>query len=224
MTAFEPAGAVWEPIVWAVALATMVVGNFAAILQNNIKRMLAYSSVAHAGYVMVAVATHTQLGVAAAMFYLASYAFMNIGAFAVVTHIAGRGERHVQVEDMAGLSRRQPATAWLFTIFLLSLIGIPLTGGFFGKFYVFTAAIDSGLLSLAILGLLNSAVAAYYYLRVLVVMHFHEPADGVEEVAAVPVGLQLALWGSAVGTVVLGVFPSVLLRFVGSTSMFWQGH
>jgi NADH-quinone oxidoreductase subunit N len=116
------------------------------------------------------------VGTAAAMFYLAAYAFMNIGAFAVVSHLSGKGERFLSVDDFAGLAVRQPGTAALLTIFLLSLIGVPLTGGFFGKFYIFKAALDSHLVWLTVLGLLNSAVAAYYYLRILVVMYMREPS------------------------------------------------
>ena len=137
--------------------------------------MLAYSSIAHAGYVLVAVTAHSDVGAAAAMFYLAAYAFTNLGAFAVVTQVARKGEKYVGIDDFAGLAQRQPAMAAMLTIFLLSLIGVPLTGGFFGKFYIFKAALDADLVWLAILGLLNSAVAAYYYLRILVVMYMKEP-------------------------------------------------
>ncbi len=213
LTAFEPIGSRWEPIVWTTAILTMIVGNFAALTQSNIKRMLAYSSIAHAGYVLVAVRAHSEIGTAAAMFYLASYAFMNIGAFAVVTHFSRAGERYVEIGDMAGLSAKQPVTAALFSIFLLSLIGVPLTGGFFGKFYIFKAALDSNLLGLTIIGLLNSAVAAYYYLRVIVVMYFHEPGEATETLAPAPAGILLALWGSALATLALGVFPSPVLDF-----------
>ena len=111
------------------------------------------------------------------MFYLAAYAFTNIGAFAVVTYFSRKGERYVAIDDFAGLAQRQPAMAAMLTIFLLSLIGVPLTGGFFGKFYIFKAALDANLVWLTVLGLLNSAVAAYYYLRILVVMYFKDPGD-----------------------------------------------
>src|SRR5579862_1179495 len=136
-TAFAPITDRWEPFVWSSALLTMIIGNFAALAQSNIKRLLAYSSIAHAGYIMVAVAAHNEIGIAAAMFYLAAYALMNIGAFAVITHFARQGEKYVDVADLAGLGWKQPGTAALFSIFLLSLIGVPLTGGFFGKFYIF---------------------------------------------------------------------------------------
>jgi NADH-quinone oxidoreductase subunit N len=203
----------WEPIIWMSALATMLIGNFAALTQSNIKRVLAYSSIAHAGYVMVAVTAHSEIGTEAAMFYLAAYAFMNVGAFAIITYFAGQGEKYVRVDDLAGLGEKQPVTAALFSIFLLSLIGVPLTAGFFGKFYIFRAALDADLVWLTILGLLNSAVAAFYYLRILVVMYFHAPGEATNAAAPMPAGIRLALWSSAVATLVFGVFPSLLLDF-----------
>jgi NADH-quinone oxidoreductase subunit N len=218
MTAFESISPRWEPILWASALLTMIVGNFAALTQTNIKRLLAYSSIAHAGYVMVAITAHSEVGTAAAMFYLASYAFMNIGAFAVVTHFARQGERFVAIEDMAGLAYRQPAMAALLTVFLLSLIGVPLTGGFFGKFYVFKAALDANLIWLTVLGLLNSAVAAYYYLRIIVVMYMQEPTTASDGLHAPGAGIKAALWTSAIATVILGVFPGFVLDFAGKSA------
>jgi NADH-quinone oxidoreductase subunit N len=218
-TAFAPITDRWEPFVWSSALLTMIIGNFAALAQSNIKRLLAYSSIAHAGYVMVAVAAHNQIGIAAAMFYLAAYAFMNIGAFAVITHFARAGEKYVDVADLAGLGWKQPGTAALFSIFLLSLIGVPLTGGFFGKFYIFKAALDAHLVWLTVLGLLNSAVAAYYYLRVIVVMYMQEPGDATATLQPLGIGIQTALWASALGTLILGIFPSTLLNFARSASV-----
>jgi NADH-quinone oxidoreductase subunit N len=213
LTAFEPISDRWQPIVWISALLTMIIGNFAALTQSNMKRLLAYSSIAHAGYVMVAITTNSETGAAAAMFYLAAYAFMNIGAFAVVAHIAHRGEQFVRVEDFAGLGARQPVTAALLSVFLLSLIGVPLTAGFFGKFYIFKAALDADLVWLTVLGLLNSAVAAYYYLRVLVVMYMQEPGEAVKTLPPLPAGIKATLWGSAIATLVLGVYPSLILDF-----------
>jgi NADH-quinone oxidoreductase subunit N len=216
VTAFEPIASRWQPIVWICALLTMIVGNFAALTQSNIKRLLAYSSIAHAGYVMVAItALANERGAegatAAIMFYLAAYAFMNIGAFAVVTHVARKGEKHVEISDLAGLGQRQPVVAMLFTVFLLSLIGVPLTGGFFGKFYVFKAALDANLVWLTVLGLLNSAVAAYYYLRILVVMYMNEPGESMKDLQPVGGGLTVALWVSALATMILGIFPGIIL-------------
>jgi NADH-quinone oxidoreductase subunit N len=219
MTAFEPIAAQWAPVLWICALLTMIVGNFAALTQNNLKRLLAYSSIAHAGYVLVAITAHNQVGVQAVMFYMAAYAFMNIGAFAVVAHFARRGEQFLKIDDMAGLGFRQPALAALLTIFLLSLIGVPLTAGFFGKFYVFKAALDGGLVWLTILGLLNSAVAAYYYLRIIVVMYMYEPAETVEGLQPLGSAMSAALWISAAATLVLGIFPGLILDFAGESSV-----
>ena len=217
-TAFGPIANRWEPFVWSSALLTMVIGNFAALLQTNIKRLLAYSSIAHAGYVMVAVAAHNQVGVAAAMFYLAAYSFMNIGAFAVVTHFSRQGEKYLNIDDLAGLGWKQPGTAAFFSIFLLSLIGVPLTGGFFGKFYIFKAALDADLVWLSVLGLLSSAVAAYYYLRIIVVMYMHEPGESTLTLEPLSPGIRTTLWAAALGTLILGIFPSLLLNFAANSS------
>jgi NADH-quinone oxidoreductase subunit N len=218
MTALEPIGGSWEPLVWIMALLSMTIGNFAALLQANMKRMLAYSSIAHAGYVLVAMTARSDVGTAAAMFYLAAYAFMNVGAFAVVSHLSGRGERYQSVEDFAGLARKQPLTAAMLTIFMLSLIGVPLTGGFFGKFYIFKAALESHLVWLTVLGLLNSAVAAYYYLRILVMMYMHEPGEAAQNAEPLTAGLRAALILPALGTLALGIFPGWVLDFAGKSS------
>ena len=219
MGSLETVASHWMPAVWICALATMVVGNFAAIMQSNIKRLLAYSSIAHAGYVLVAVAANSGTGSAAVMFYLAAYAFTNIGAFAVVSYFARGGERYVGIDDFAGLAQRQPGMAAMLTIFLLSLIGVPLTGGFFGKFYIFKAALDANLVWLTVLGLLNSAVAAYYYLRILVVMYMREPGETMEDLPPAGALLQIAVYGSAVGTLLLGIFPSLVLDFANRAAL-----
>jgi NADH-quinone oxidoreductase subunit N len=219
LTAFQQIASGWEPLVWIAALLSMTIGNFAALTQTNIKRMLAYSSVAHAGYVLVALAARSEIGTAAAMFYLAAYALMNVGAFAVVIHMAGKGERHVKISDLAGLAKRQPATAALFTVFLLSFIGVPLTGGFFGKFYIFRAALHSNLVWLTVLGLLNSAVAAYYYLRLLVVMYMEEPGEAVNNIQPLTPGLRAALILPAIGTIILGVLPGTILNFAQNSTL-----
>ncbi len=213
MTALAPIGGGWEPLVWLAALASMTVGNFAALVQSNVKRMLAYSSIAHAGYVLVALTARSHAGTAAAMFYLAAYALMNMGAFAVVTHIAGKGELRQEIDDFAGLGARQPFTAAMLAMFLFSLLGAPLTGGFFGKFLVFKAALDAGLVWLAVLGLLNSAVAAYYYLRLVVAMYMRPPLENAPVPEPLRAGLGAALGLSALGTVLLGIFPSFVATF-----------
>jgi NADH-quinone oxidoreductase subunit N len=203
-------------LIWVVAALSMTIGNIAALVQDNVKRLLAYSSIAHAGYLLVAFAvwpsSDPSNGIAAAMFYTASYAVMNVGAFAVVGHLAGAGERYVTLEDYAGLGRRSPTIAAILTIFLLSLIGIPITGGFFAKFYVFSAALQQNLIGLVIIGVLNSAVAAYYYLRIIVVMYMREPREEIP-VTPVPPGLGFALALSLAATIYLGVLPGRVLEY-----------
>jgi len=138
---------------------------------------------------------------------------MNLGAFAVIIYISGKGEKHLRIEDLAGLGQRQPFTAAMMTIFLLSFIGVPLTGGFFGKFYIFRAALHSGLTWLTVLGLLNSAVAAYYYLRLMVVMYMHEPGEVTKDLESPSPALKAALALPAIGTFFLGILPGAVLSF-----------
>lgn len=218
-TAFSPVSDRWEPIVAVVALATMTIGNFAALRQSNIKRLLAYSSIANAGYILVAVTARSELGVQAVMFYLAAYVLMTMGAFAIITHFARQGERFLEIGDLSGLASRQPALAALFTIFALSMIGVPLTAGFFGKFYIFKAALDSHWVWLTVIGLLNSALAAYYYLQLIVVMYMREPGSATEELEPISGGIHIAAWIAAVATLVLGIFPDLLLGITGSWTL-----
>lgn len=209
----------WFWLVWVSAVLSMFVGNIGALVQSNVKRMLAYSSIAHAGYLLVAFASarSSEFAISSAMFYTASYAAMNVGAFAVVTHFASQGERYTNIEDYAGLGRRSPIVAGVLTIFLLSLIGIPITGGFFAKFYVFSAALKSQLIGLTILGVINSAIGAYYYLRLIVVMYMREPV--VEEVLPrVKFGMGVALAICLIATIYLGVMPNSVLDFAQASA------
>jgi NADH-quinone oxidoreductase subunit N len=222
MTSFRPLSARWIWLLWACALATMVVGNFAALLQTNVKRLLGYSSIAHAGYVLVALTASSQIGIAAAMFYLASYALMNIGAFTVISHIASRHERYVKIEDLAGLGRKEPVTSALLAVFVFSLIGVPLTGGFFGKFYVFQAALNSHLVWLTALGLINSAIAAYYYLKIIVAVYMQEPSEATQNLPSPSLSLRVAIWASAIGVLVLGIFPGTLLSITSSSAAMFR--
>jgi NADH-quinone oxidoreductase subunit N len=208
--AINAPGRLW--LIWVSAALSMTLGNIGALVQNNVKRLLAYSSIAHAGYLLVAFAAAPELGASAAMFYTAAYAAMNVGAFAVVSHFANAGERYVTLEDYEGLGRSSPLLAATFTIFLLSLIGIPMTGGFFAKFYVFSAAVKANLIWLAIVGVLNSGVGAYYYLRIIVAMYMREPQRKVP-VTSVPLGLGFALAASFIATIYLGVFPGRVLHY-----------
>jgi NADH-quinone oxidoreductase subunit N len=199
-------------LIWVSAALSMTLGNLGALVQTNIKRLLAYSSIAHAGYLLVAFAAAPQVGISAAMFYAASYAAMNVGAFAVVSHFANRGEKYVSLDDYSGLGRRSPFLAAALTIFLLSLIGIPITGGFFAKFYVFSAALRSNLVGLTIIGVINSAIGAYYYLRIIVVMYMREAREEVP-IMRVPAGLGAALAISLIATIYLGVLPGRVLDY-----------
>jgi NADH-quinone oxidoreductase subunit N len=199
-------------LIWVSAALSMTLGNIGALLQDNIKRLLAYSSIAHAGYLLVAFSAAPDLGTSAAIFYTAAYAAMNVGAFAVVSHFANAGERYVTLEDYEGLGRTSPLLAATLTIFLLSLIGIPITGGFFAKFYVFSAALKANLIGLALIGVINSAVGAYYYLRIIVVMYMRQPRKEVP-VAPIPVALGVALAISVAATIYLGVLPNRTLQY-----------
>jgi NADH-quinone oxidoreductase subunit N len=208
-------------LIWVVAALSMTLGNLGALVQDNVKRLLAYSSIAHAGYTLVAYAALPANGIPAAMFYTASYAAMNVGAFAVISHFGGAGERYVTLDDYAGLGRRSPILAATLTVFLLSLIGIPITGGFFAKFYVFSAALQANLVGLVIIGVINSAVGAYYYLRIIVVMYMREPRGEIN-VSPIPAGLGAALAISLATTIYLGILPGRVLEYAAQTATAWM--
>jgi NADH-quinone oxidoreductase subunit N len=209
---FATAAPGWFWIVWCSAALSMTIGNIGALVQTNIKRMLAYSSIAHAGYLLCAFAAAKDIGISAAIFYAASYAVMNAGAFIVIAHFASHNERYVNVDDYAGLGRRAPGLAAVLTVFLLSLIGIPITGGFFAKFYVFSAALQSDLVGLTIIGVINSAIASYYYLRVIVVMYMREPKEDAPMVP-MPIALGVSLTAAVAVTIYLGVLPGRVLNY-----------
>ncbi|MBI3645385.1 MAG: NADH-quinone oxidoreductase subunit N [Acidobacteriales bacterium] len=202
-------------LIWVSAALSMTLGNLGALVQDNVKRLLAYSSIAHAGYLLIGFAVlrdfgTSTLGVSAAMFYTAAYAATNVGAFAVVSHFANAGEKYVTLEDYAGLGRRSPMLAATLAFFLMSLIGIPITGGFFAKFYVLSAALKADLVGLTIIGVLNSAVGAYYYLRIIVMMYMREPRGEVP-VTSAPPATALAIAVCVLATLYLGVFPGRVL-------------
>jgi len=218
----EAATDFWFWAFWILAVLTMFAGNLGALVQQNVKRLLAYSSIAHAGYILVAFAAVTTMKMSpdgpvpaygAVLFYLASYSLVSVGAFTIVSELGGRGERHLTQEDYAGLGTRQPFAAAMLSLFLLSLLGLPITAGFFGKLYIFNAAIKSKLTWLAILMAINSVIGAYYYFRLIVVMYMHEykgtpPADdsqGLTPTAAMVVTV------TALITVYLGLLPNHVL-------------
>jgi NADH-quinone oxidoreductase subunit N len=193
------------------AVLTMVVGNLVAVVQTKIKRMRAYSSIAQAGYVLIGVIAGGSDGRSSTMFYLLVYALMNLGAFAVVAALAQRGEDLLNIKDYAGLSERQPALAALMALFMLSLAGIPITAGFIGKLYLFVAAVEAGHPELVVIGVLASAVSAFYYLRLVVLMYFRKAPDNAPAVPRIgyPVGTLLGL--AAFGTLLFGIIPSLIL-------------
>ncbi|WP_019632351.1 NADH-quinone oxidoreductase subunit NuoN [Actinomadura atramentaria] len=204
----------WRPAMWAVAIITMVAGAVIAITQTDIKRMLAYSSIAHAGFILTGIVATSPDGLSGTLFYLAAYGFASIGAFAVITMVRDTGGEAGHLSRWAGLGRRSPVTASVFAFFLLAFAGIPLTSGFTGKFAVFKAAVESGATPLVIVGVVASAVAAFFYVRVIVVMFFSEPeADGPTVVVAPATAAAVALGLAA--TVVLGVLPQPVLDMAG---------
>jgi NADH-quinone oxidoreductase subunit N len=210
---FPTLHSVWSPLLWVVAALSMTVGNLAALRQQNVKRMLAYSSIAHAGYLLAAFTGLGSSGISAASFYIAAYAAMNVGIFAVVTLVAGYDEKLPLVEDFRGLIHRSPLLGGLLIFFLLSLTGIPFTGGFFGKFYSFSAAVGGGAVWLAVIGLLNSGLAAAYYLR-FALTAVSRPDDKTPTAPAPHVGVAVgaALLMSVAATLILGINPGNVLH------------
>jgi NADH-quinone oxidoreductase subunit N len=208
----------WTPFIWALSAVTMVVGSVVAIAQTDVKRMLAYSSVAHAGFILTAVTSAGQAGVSAALFYLIAYAAMILGAFGVVMLVSIRGEDRTALTSYAGLARRSPVLAGLLTLFLLSLAGLPPTAGFIAKVTVFAAAVRAGHWPLVLIAVLASVVAAFFYLRVVVLMYVQDPQETVEpRAAAAPLA---AIAAPAVLTLLLGVFPGLVFGFLNSAAAF----
>jgi NADH-quinone oxidoreductase subunit N len=218
----------WQPMMWAVAILTMVLGSVVALTQTDVKRMLAYSSIAHAGFILTGlVATDTRnpttgevLGVSSVLFYLLAYGFTTIGAFAVVTLVRDSAGEATHLSQWAGLGKRSPLVAGVFGLFLLAFAGIPLTSGFTGKFAVFSAAVEGGATPLVIVGVLMSAVAAFFYVRVIVLMFFSEPSPEGPAVVVPSVLTTATIALGAAVTVVLGVLPSQVLDLAGQASQF----
>lgn len=200
----------WTTVIWIMAALTMTTGNIVAIAQSNIKRMLAYSSIAHAGYVLVALVAGKESGVSSALFYLLAYTFMNIGAFTVVIALGRKEEENTNLDDYSGLGTRHPWLAIFMMLFMLSLAGFPPTAGFMAKFYVFSAAVKSGYIGLVIIGVLNSLVSVYYYLRIVVIMFMRPPLPEAKPIS-LPLGSVLVLLISTWGVLQMGIFPQSLL-------------
>jgi len=200
----------WTAILWVSSILTMTVGNIVATLQTNIKRMLAYSAIAHAGYILVGIVANSSSGHRAVIFYLVVYTAMNLGALGIVLSLSRQGDRHVNLEDYAGLGKTQPLAAAALSLFLVSLAGIPLTGGFMGKFYLFSAAIRQGYVGLAIVGVLNSLISVFYYFRLMVFMYMKEPQEsGMERI---PLTALAAIAIAAIGVVWAGISPTWILN------------
>jgi NADH-quinone oxidoreductase subunit N len=216
LTAFEPLKAQWGPVLWAVAAATMIVGSVVGVTQSSVKRMLAYSSIAHGGYLLVALLAANDIGKGAVLFYLLAYAVTNLGAFGVIAVLDNADRPNDRVRDYAGLSNDHPGLAALMTIFLLSLGGFPPLAGFIAKWYVFSAAVKAGYTWLAILGVLTSVVAVFFYLRIVVMMYM-TPSDQPVQFPAVPRIAGFALVVSAVVVLYLGILPTRVLNWAAAS-------
>jgi NADH-quinone oxidoreductase subunit N len=218
LTAFDGVHDSWGPILWVLAAVTMVVANLIALVQTSMKRMLAYSSIAHAGYLLVAITAANEMAAAGLLFYLLVYTIMNIGAFAVVIAVGGQGEEHPQIEDYAGLGARQPLLAVLLTLYLLSLAGFPGTGGFIGKIYLLRGALDAELWRLSVILVLATVASYYYYLRVAWYAWMREPATAERHASVfIPLPMRIALVAGAAVVLYLGIFPSSALELARSS-------
>lgn len=207
--------AIWMPILAILAALTMIVGNIGALKQLNVKRMLAYSSVGHAGYITLAVITGTTLGTNAFLFYILAYTLTNLGAFAVLIALEKQGESAWSLEDLSGLWQRQPLLAVAMAIFMLSLAGVPPTMGFVGKFYIFSAAWEGGLVWLAAIGVITSAISAFFYLRIIARMFMYEPTRAEE--ASLSRALKVGLAVAAVAVLLLGLIPTPIIELVNNS-------
>ncbi|MDV6013176.1 NADH-quinone oxidoreductase subunit NuoN [Haloechinothrix sp. LS1_15] len=214
--AFEGASWEWRGVLWGVAVVSMAIGAILGLTQRDIKRMIAYSSIAHAGFLVIGVMTLSEDGLAATMFYLLAYGFTTIAAFAVVSLVRDASGEATDLSAWAGLAKRSPLLAAVFTFLLLALAGIPLTSGFVGKFVVFAAALSEGLVALVVLALVFSAVAAFYYLRVVVVMYFSEPSPGGPTVSVPGAFTTATIAIGTIATLVLGVYPGFALDWASA--------
>lgn len=194
----------WQQVIIAISILSMLVGGFAAIVQTNIKRLMAYSSIGHVGYALIGLSVGNQAGVSAVLIYLAIYLFMNIGTFAVILSMRANGRMVEGISDLAGLSRNRPIMAAALAVMMFSMAGVPPFAGFFGKFFIFKAAVDAGLIPLAVVGVLTSVVAAFYYLRIIKVVYFDDPADQFEPM---PTQARLVLGVTSVAVVIFFLFP-----------------
>jgi NADH-quinone oxidoreductase subunit N len=217
LSALEPFSADWAPLVWGLAVTTMILGTVVGVAQNNLKRMLAYSSIAHGGYLLVGLVSANEVGKAAILFYLLAYAITNVAAFGVISALGTRDRANDDLRDVAGLWHSRPALAGLMTVCLLSLGGLPPTAGFIGKWYVFSAAVSAGYYGLAVIGVLTSVVSVFFYLRVVVMMYMVD-RDAAMAAPARIAGLGMAaLVASVVVIFYLGILPSRALTLAAES-------
>jgi NADH-quinone oxidoreductase subunit N len=209
----------WGPILWLLCILTMTLGNVVAVLQTNVKRMLAYSAIAHAGYILIGVLVNSQMGFSAVLFYLVIYTVMNLVAFSVVLSLSRQGDEHVYLNDYIGLGRKAPFAAAALSLALISLAGIPLTGGFIGKFYLFSAAVQKGFIGLAIVGVLNSVLSVFYYFRLMVYMYMREPGADMPEPEPISWPVQVLIGIGALCILWLGIHPDKILTLAGYSSL-----
>ncbi|MDH5789954.1 MAG: NADH-quinone oxidoreductase subunit N [Nitrospinota bacterium] len=208
-TAMPELAPTWEMLLSIVAIITMFVGNLGAIMQTNIKRLLAYSSISHAGYILIAIIAKGSLATSALLYYMLAYTFMTFGVFSIVILIGRKGKENLELEDYSGLGFQAPLLGLAMSIFLLSLGGLPPLAGFVGKFYIFQAALNEGYVTLVVLAVLNSAISFYYYLRVIVFMYMKEP-KGELQISLTPITLLVIIIG-VLGTLQLGLFPGPVI-------------
>jgi len=210
----------WEPVLWGIAILTMVVGAVLSVTQTDVKRLLAYSSIAHAGFILTGVLAFDRVGVSSTLFYLVAYGFTTIAAFAIVSLVRSGGSEATHLSQWAGLAKRNKWVAGTFAFLLLAFAGIPLTSGFTAKFAVFSAAVGHGGAVLAFIGVLASAVTAFVYVRLIVLMYFSEPAGDSTVVVTPSIVTTLAVALGTVATLVLGVLPSSVLDLASSSALF----
>jgi NADH-quinone oxidoreductase subunit N len=209
----------WSSILWLLAILTMTLGNVVAVLQTNVKRMLAYSAIAHAGYILVGIVPNSGTGFSAVLFYLVIYTVMNLVAFSVILSLSRKGDLHVHLDDYAGLGSKAPFAAAALSLALISLAGIPLTGGFMGKFYLFSAAVQKGFIGLTIIAVLNSVVSVYYYFRVLIYMYVKEPGEGTAEPEPISWPVQAIIGIGVIVILFLGIHPDKILALADYSSL-----
>jgi NADH-quinone oxidoreductase subunit N len=220
--AFPGFAAEWNMLLWVLAVATMTLGNVVAISQTNIKRMLAYSSIAHAGYLLVGIIAANQLGAVSLLYYLLAYTVMNVGAFGVVILVGRKKDSYLSIYDYAGLGAQHPALAATMAIFMFALAGMPPTAGFVGKFYIFSAAVQGGYIWLTIIGVMNSLVSVYYYLRITVIMYM-QPAEADLGPVSFSYSLNAALILTAAATVFIGIFPGFFYNMAMASVKIFPG-